>query len=65
MALATAVAGINSLLLIVFRNTWGGLFSSEPDVIEVVAGVLPLVALFQLSDGESSFDGLCDGVEGR
>ncbi|KDE03350.1 hypothetical protein MVLG_06157 [Microbotryum lychnidis-dioicae p1A1 Lamole] len=53
MTLAIGVAGINSLLLVVFRHRWGLLFSSEKEVIEVVASVLGLVAAFQLSDGIS------------
>lgn len=35
------------------RNKWGSLFSSEPEIIKLVANVLPLVAAFQLSDGLS------------
>lgn len=34
---------------------WGRLFSSEEDVIALVATVLPLVAAFQLTDGGSCF----------
>ncbi|SCV69552.1 BQ2448_2572 [Microbotryum intermedium] len=53
MTLAIGVAGINSVLLVIFRHRWGLLFSSEKEVIEVVASVLGLVAAFQLSDGIS------------
>lgn len=39
-------------MLVLLRHRWGKLFSSEPDVISLVATVLPLVAAFQLTDGE-------------
>ena len=35
-------------------RSWGKLFSSEEEVISLVAGVLPLVAFFQLTDGRPS-----------
>jgi MATE family multidrug resistance protein len=57
LAIAVIIAGFNSLLLVVFRHVWGRMFSSEEDVIAIVAGVLPLVALFQLTDGLSGATG--------
>lgn len=57
MGLAILIAGVNSILLIVLRYRWGRLFSSEPEVVAAVAQVLPLVALFQLSDGLSGAAG--------
>ncbi|KAM0746448.1 MATE efflux family protein [Meredithblackwellia eburnea MCA 4105] len=57
MAIAAVVACINSIVLVLARHSWGGLFSSEPDVIAIVARVLPLVALFQLTDGLSGATG--------
>ncbi|BGP19486.1 hypothetical protein JCM10213_006306 [Rhodosporidiobolus nylandii] len=53
IAAATFMSGVNSLLLILLRNKWGHLFSSEPEIITMVAAVLPLVAAFQLWDGLS------------
>ncbi|ORY74741.1 mate-domain-containing protein [Leucosporidium creatinivorum] len=57
LALAICVAGFNSIMLVLFRHKWGGLFSSEDDVIALVATVLPLVATFQLTDGLSGATG--------
>ncbi|GAA5902694.1 hypothetical protein JCM6882_004044 [Rhodosporidiobolus microsporus] len=53
IAAATIISAVNSILLILLRNRWGNLFSSEPVIIEMVARVLPLVAAFQLWDGLS------------
>lgn len=53
IAIAVVCSGINSILLLLLRNIWGTLFSSEPEIISLVAAVLPLVAAFQLWDGLS------------
>ena len=53
IAIAIVCSGVNSILLVLLRNKWGSLFSSEPEIIKLVANVLPLVAAFQLSDGLS------------
>lgn len=57
MGIAVVVASVNSLLLVLFRNSWGRLFSSEEEVIGIVASILPLVALFQLADSLSGATG--------
>ncbi|GAA5955296.1 hypothetical protein JCM21900_003037 [Sporobolomyces salmonicolor] len=51
--IAVIVSAFNSTVLVVFRGVWGRLFSSEPAIVRIVAGVLPLVAAFQLMDGLS------------
>ncbi|GAA5863090.1 hypothetical protein JCM8547_002794 [Rhodosporidiobolus lusitaniae] len=53
IVIAILISGVNSLLLVLLRNSWGQLFSSEPEIIDMVARVLPLVAAFQLWDGLS------------
>ena len=50
---------LNSAVLVIFRNQWGFLFSSEPEVVRLVSNVLPLVAAFQIAD---SISGTCGGV---
>ena len=45
------------LLTRLARHRWGRLFSSEPEVIRLVATVLPLMAAFQLADGLSGATG--------
>ena len=70
MGIAVAIALGNSLLLmacrdlfvssnsrrtlLMFRFSWGALFSDDQEVIDTVARVIPLVALFQLTDGTRS-----------
>ncbi|KAG9077507.1 hypothetical protein FRC06_008875, partial [Ceratobasidium sp. 370] len=34
-----------------FRKRWGYLFNDDKDVITLVSGIMPLVALFQIVDG--------------
>lgn len=53
IGIAIVCSGVNSILLLLLRNVWGTLFSSEPEIIKLVANVLPLVAAFQLWDGLS------------
>ena len=42
-----------STLFIVFRNKWAYLFNNDPEVVSLVASILPLAALFQVFDGTS------------
>ena len=38
----------------VFRHNWAYLFNNDPEVVKLVAGVIPLLALFQVFDGTSA-----------
>ena len=38
-------------MFLIFRKKWGYLFNRDPEVISLVASILPLVALFQVVDG--------------
>ncbi|CAG8528697.1 14937_t:CDS:2 [Acaulospora morrowiae] len=49
--LAANGAACNAILLLFFKDSWGYLFSNDKEVVELVAKILPLAALFQLSDG--------------
>lgn len=49
--LAFAISILNSVVLLAARKDWGRLFSSEPEIIEIVADILPLVTIFQIADG--------------
>jgi len=40
-----------SAMFMIFRNHWGKLFNNDPEVINLVSSILPLVSLFQLMDG--------------
>ncbi|KAI0264617.1 MATE efflux family protein [Gloeopeniophorella convolvens] len=57
MVLALIFAGISSAIFLTFRKNWGYLFNDDPDVVMLVASILPLVALFQVVDGLSSVTG--------
>ncbi|KAK3835971.1 MAG: putative MATE efflux family protein subfamily [Linnemannia elongata] len=51
LALAIIFGMFNSTMLLLLKDSWGRLFSDDVDVVRTVAMVLPLVALFQISDG--------------
>lgn len=57
LALAIMFGMVNSLTLVIFKDKWGRLFSEDPDVVATVAMILPLVALFQISDGIAGVGG--------
>jgi MATE family multidrug resistance protein len=57
IALSIIFGLVNSIVLLIFKERWGRLFSDDPDVIKTVAMVLPLVALFQISDGLAGVGG--------
>lgn len=42
---------VNGLLLFVFRHLVGRIFTTEADVLELVAQVVPVAAFFQVFDG--------------
>ncbi|WWC70853.1 uncharacterized protein I206_104805 [Kwoniella pini CBS 10737] len=44
-------AVINSSICVIFRKNWGYLFNNDSEVVELVAEIMPYIALFQLSDG--------------
>jgi MATE family multidrug resistance protein len=48
--LALLLASVNCTLLLLVKDQWGYLYSSDPDVVLIVSQVLPLAALFQLND---------------
>ncbi|ORX37338.1 mate-domain-containing protein [Kockovaella imperatae] len=51
LILSIVFALINTAILVASRNSWGYLFNSDPEVVGIVASVLPFIALFQLTDG--------------
>ncbi|KAH9017086.1 MATE efflux family protein [Lactarius deliciosus] len=57
MILALFFAGVSSAIFLTFRNKWGYLFNDDPSVINLVASILPLVALFQVFDGLNTVSG--------
>ncbi|KAF7291886.1 RNA helicase [Mycena indigotica] len=57
LLMALGIALIFSTMFMVFRNSWAYLFNDDPEVVALVASILPLVALFQVFDGTSGVAG--------
>ncbi|CAK0783734.1 hypothetical protein CVIRNUC_006933 [Coccomyxa viridis] len=63
---ATTVIGLEVMLMVVvvilgiaLRDVWGYLFTSDPEVIDAIEYILPLVFLSEIGDG---LNGVCGGV---
>lgn len=54
LCLSLTFAFCLSTFLLIFRKRWGYLFNDDEEVIALVAGIMPLVALFQIVDGMSA-----------
>ncbi|KAF9224731.1 MATE efflux family protein [Gyrodon lividus] len=52
--LAVTLALFLSGILLTFRQTWGYMFNSDPEIVALVAAVLPLVALVQVCDDSAA-----------
>ena len=46
-----------STMFMVFRNTWAYIFNDDPEVVALVAAILPVVSLFQVFDGLGAVTG--------
>ncbi|KAJ7594178.1 mate-domain-containing protein [Mycena floridula] len=57
IVMAMALACLFSAMFLIFRNSWAYMFNDDPEVVELVASILPLVALFQIFDGNSAVTG--------
>lgn len=55
--LAVVVAAGWSTLLMTFRESWAYIFNDDPEVVTLVASILPLVAVFQVFDGTNAVAG--------
>ncbi|KAJ9081255.1 ethionine resistance protein [Entomophthora muscae] len=55
--LALMFAFLNSSVLIIFRDFWAYLFTSDADVAKLARTLLPICALFQVFDGLSGVSG--------
>ncbi|KAI8582725.1 hypothetical protein K450DRAFT_226613 [Umbelopsis ramanniana AG] len=65
LGLASAIALFNCGLLLTLRASWGSFFTDDPEVIALVARVLPFVAVFCIADTVAGVsDGLLNG-QGR
>lgn len=57
VVLAVVVAVGWSTLLMSFRESWAYIFNDDPEVVTLVASILPLVAVFQVFDGTNAVSG--------
>ncbi|KAI0284705.1 MATE efflux family protein [Russula aff. rugulosa BPL654] len=57
MLLALIVSGIASAIFLIFKDRWAYLFNDDPNVVKLVASILPIVALFQVFDGLNGVSG--------
>jgi MATE family multidrug resistance protein len=56
---ACLVASVNASVLFLFRRRWAYLFTEDEEVVQMVGGVLPVVAVFIFGDNVA---GIADGV---
>ncbi|KAI0945255.1 hypothetical protein AcW1_001519 [Taiwanofungus camphoratus] len=49
--MSLAISFVWSTMFMIFRKSWAHLFNDDPEVVQLVASILPLVALFQVFDG--------------
>ncbi|KAK4685500.1 multidrug resistance protein, MATE family, partial [Tremellales sp. Uapishka_1] len=55
---ASAVCAIlSSVVLILAKNQWGYLFNNDPEVVALVAAIMPYVSLFQIADATCATTG--------
>ncbi|KAG6899440.1 hypothetical protein C0995_005955 [Termitomyces sp. Mi166 len=52
--MALALSAASSTMFVVFKDKWAYLFNSDPEVVSLTASILPLVALFQVFDGNAA-----------
>ncbi|KAH9924207.1 MATE efflux family protein [Fomitopsis serialis] len=49
--MSLAISLVWSAMFMIFRKSWAHLFNDDPEVVSLVASILPIVALFQVFDG--------------
>ncbi|KAJ7512561.1 MATE efflux family protein [Mycena galericulata] len=55
--MALAIGSVFSAVFMIFRHSFAYLFNDDPVVVDLVASILPLVALFQVFDGTACVTG--------
>ncbi|RIB10287.1 mate-domain-containing protein [Gigaspora rosea] len=51
MQFAIILALFEAIILIVFKDYWGYIFISKDDVVKYTSNVIPLISIFEISDG--------------
>ncbi|PPR06453.1 hypothetical protein CVT24_002614 [Panaeolus cyanescens] len=54
IVMAFAIAFFTSMMFLIFRRQWGYIFNNDPEVVELVASIIPLLSLFQVFDGTAA-----------
>ncbi|KAF8549550.1 mate-domain-containing protein [Imleria badia] len=57
IVMGVVLGSVVSIVLIVFRHKWSYLFNSDPEVVSLVASILPLIALSQIFDATTGING--------
>jgi len=57
LLLGLATSLIISSFYWIWRNQWAYLFTDDADVVSIVANILPIIALFQIFDGNAAITG--------
>lgn len=59
LLLSLMTGSLNSALFLIFRRQWGGWFTQDEEVQQLIYGVMPILATFQLAD---SLTGAAGGI---
>ncbi|KAG6848486.1 hypothetical protein H0H93_016593 [Arthromyces matolae] len=62
---ALIVSSMLSAVYMIFRGVWAQMFSDDPNVVALVASVLPLIAFYQILDGVSAVTSSILRAKGR
>ncbi|KDR72491.1 hypothetical protein GALMADRAFT_252589 [Galerina marginata CBS 339.88] len=54
IVMAFLIACFSSAMFMIFRHRWAYMFNSDPEVVKLVASIIPLLSLFQVFDGTSA-----------
>ncbi|KAF8508260.1 mate-domain-containing protein [Hysterangium stoloniferum] len=57
LLMSLGIGGFLSFIFITFRDRWALMFNDDPEVVSLVASILPLVGLFQIVDGLTATTG--------
>ncbi|KAI8844906.1 mate-domain-containing protein [Chytridium lagenaria] len=57
LAIGQCLALVNSLVLFAIKDSWGLLWTEDVTVVKIVAEILPLAAVFQISDASGAISG--------
>ncbi|KAG6894961.1 hypothetical protein C0992_003753 [Termitomyces sp. T32_za158] len=57
IGVALVLSSTTSLIFIIFRTSWAYLFNNDPEVVVLVTSIMPIVAFFQVFDGNVAVTG--------